>query len=563
MKIALAQINPTVGDLNGNSRKVIDFARRAHQQGADLVVFPELCMTGYPPQDLLEHPAFVEATQEALAEVAQKVPQEMGIILGAPVPNQSRPGKPLFNAALLYEGGERKAEVHKKLLPTYDVFDEHRYFEPADSCEVVVWRGKRLGLHICEDMWNSEEQAAHSLYEENPVSELVAQGVDVFINISASPFSIGKHRHRMDLMGDICRQHGKPFAFVNTVGANTDIILDGDSRVHAGDGSLLHCAPSFEEHVLLWDVEQDVDTCQVVRDDTRDLYDALLLGIRDYFHKTSIFEKAIVGLSGGIDSAVTCALAVHALGPDKVVGVTMPSRYSSSGSVEDSKALADRLGIAFHNLPIEPAVDAFDAILEDVFAGTEEGVAEENIQARARGLTLMALSNKFDYLLLSTGNKSEAAVGYATLYGDMSGGLSVLSDVLKTRVYQLARYINELGEEGVIPENTVTKPPSAELRPGQEDADTLPPYDVLDEVLRRYIEEQQALKQIVEETGFESGLVRKVLDMVDRNEYKRRQAPPGLRVSEKAFGVGRRMPIVMRWEREEIEKIAEERSLAT
>ena len=561
MKIALAQINPTVGDLNGNSRKIIDFARRARQQGADLAVFPELCVTGYPPQDLLEHPAFVEATQEALAEVARKVPQEMGVVLGAPVPNESTPGKPLFNAALLYEGGERKAEVHKKLLPTYDIFDEHRYFEPADSCEVVTWRGKRLGLHICEDMWNGEEQAAHHLYEENPISELAAQDVDLFVNISASPFSVGKHRHRMKLMEGICRQHGKPFAFANAVGANTDIIFDGDSRVHAGDGTLLHCAPSFEEHLLLWNVEQDAEACRIAHHESKDLYEALLLGIRDYFDKTNIFEKAVVGLSGGVDSAVTCALAVHALGPDKVVGVTMPSRYSSSGSVEDSKALADSLGIAFHNLPIEPAVDAFDAMLEDVFAGTEEDVTEENIQARARGLTLMALSNKFGYILLSTGNKSEAAVGYATLYGDMTGGLAVLSDVLKTRVYKLARYINEVGEDVVIPINTIEKPPSAELSPGQEDSDTLPPYDVLDEVLRRYIEEQQALKQIVEETGFESDLVHRVLDMVDRNEYKRRQAPPGLRVSGKAFGVGRRMPIVMRWERKEVERIAEESSL--
>ncbi|MFQ5569314.1 MAG: NAD+ synthase [Rhodothermales bacterium] len=557
MKIALAQINPVVGDLRGNSRKIVDYARRARRQGADLVVFPECCVIGYPPQDLIENRFFIEATGRAVAWIAAEVPQDMGIIIGAPVFNEAPVGKRFLNVTFVYEGGRRVGEVQKTLLPTYDVFDEYRHFEPSSKRHVVEWRDLKLGLHICEDMWNNQADAAYHLYHQNPIDDLAALGADLLINVSASPFAVGKHEERNRLIEESCREHHIPFVFVNQVGANTEVIFDGDSRVHAADGTRLLCAPSFEEALLVWDMEAHDRVCPMKHDDIADLHDALVLGIRDYFHKTGVFTKALIGLSGGIDSAVTCALAVAALGPDRIVGVTMPSKYSSAGSVDDSQALADHLGIAFHTIPIKPAVAAFDEMLADVFAGTPPGIAEENIQARARGLTLMALSNKFGYLLLSTGNKSEMAVGYATLYGDTNGGVAVLSDVLKTRVYELARYINRRAGRTIIPESTLTKPPSAELRPDQQDQDSLPPYPVLDEILRRYIEEQQELDAIVAATGFDRTLVHDILRRVDRNEYKRRQAPPGLRLTMKAFGIGRRLPIVMRWDRTVVEEMAQ------
>lgn len=555
MKIALAQINPVVGDLKRNAHKLVDYARQARSQGADLVVFPELCLIGYPPQDLLENRFFVQAALETADWVAAHVPPEIGLILGSPVPNERRVGKRLYNAALLYEGGRRLATVRKTLLPTYDVFDEYRYFEPAPERRVVTWRGLRLGLHVCEDMWNNEEQADYHLYPFNPIDELAAQGADLFVNISASPFALGKHDRRNAIVREICREHGLPFVLVNQVGANTEILFDGDSRVHAADGTRLLCAPSFEESLLVWDTEAGAGPCPRKHDDVEDLHDALVMGIHDYFFKTGAFTKAIVGLSGGIDSAVTCALAVEALGAERVVGVTMPSRYSSAGSWKDAEALAENLGIAFHHVPIEPAVKAFEQMLGGAFEGLAPGVAEENVQSRTRGVTLMAFSNKFDYLLLSTGNKSEMAVGYVTLYGDTNGGVAVLSDVYKTQVYALAQFVNARAGRPLIPVSTLTKPPSAELRPGQQDSDSLPPYDVLDAILMHYIEGQQELDDIVAATGYDRALVHDVLRRVDRNEYKRRQAPPGLRVTSKAFGMGRRLPIVMHWNRAEVREI--------
>jgi NAD+ synthase (glutamine-hydrolysing) len=564
MKIALAQINPTIGDLDGNRTKILDYARRAHDRGTDLVVFPELCVTGYPPEDLLENPFFKKATQRTVARIAQDVPSSLGVLLGAPVPNGDAYGKPLHNAALLFENGTLQARVDKTLLPTYDIFDEDRYFEPAEERRVIEWRGVRIGLHVCEDMWNVHQpegyQGSHR-YECDPVAELGAQDPDLFINLSASPFSIGKHEIRNELVQHICRRHERPFLLCNQVGANTEIIYDGDSRVHAADGTQVACAASFEEDLLFWDTDAPTEACRTPRSEIGDLHDALVLGVRDYYEKTGIFEKALVGLSGGIDSAVTCALATAALGPERVVGVTMPSEISSEGSVTDSEQLANNLGIEFKEIPIKPAVDAFDTMLADEFAGTEPGVAEENIQSRARGVTLMALSNKFGHLLLSTGNKSEMAVGYVTLYGDTNGGVAVLSDVLKTRVYKLAHHINERAGEAVIPQNTIEKPPSAELREDQKDTDTLPPYDTLDAILKRYVEQKKELGTIVSETGIGEALVRDVLRQVDQNEYKRRQAPPGLRVTDKAFGIGRRIPIVMQWDREAGEALAAEQDL--
>lgn len=549
MKIALAQINPIVGNLRGNGQKIINYAQQARSQGADLVVFPEMSVVGYPPQDLLENTLFIEEVQQAVAWIAAAVPGNLGLILGAPVPNPAPTGKRLFNAALLYEGGQRLGEVHKTLLPTYDVFDEGRHFAAASAWSVVKWRGLKLGLHICEDMWNSAAQAEYHLYEQNPIDRLASQGADLLINISASPFSRGRHQERTALIREICQQHPLPFLLVNQVGGNTELIFDGDSRVHGADGQMVRCGASFREDLLLWEMEAIHQPCRVERDDIADIHDAIALGLHDYFHKTGGFNKVVLGLSGGIDSAVTCALAVAALGAERVVGVTMPSAYSSSGSVEDSQALAENLGIEFHRIPIKPAIAAFDQMLEDVFADTEPGVAEENLQARSRGIVLMALSNKFDYLLLSSGNKSEVAVGYVTLYGDTNGGLAVLSDVFKTCVYELAQHINRRAGRTLIPENTITKPPSAELKPGQQDSDSLPPYEILDAILQRYISGQQDLEQIVAAVGCDRDLVLKILRQVDRNEYKRRQAPPGLRVTSKAFGIGRQMPIVMRWDR--------------
>jgi NAD+ synthase (glutamine-hydrolysing) len=566
MKIALAQINPTIGDLEGNREKILRDARRARDHGADLVVFPELSVTGYPPEDLLENSFFRKATQRTVDDIAQHAPADLGVIVGAPVRNPDAHGKPLHNAALLLENGQVRDRVYKTLLPTYDIFDEDRYFEPAESRSIVEWRGVRLGLHVCEDMWNVHHPEGYQnghRYECDPVAELGAHDPDLFINISASPFSIGKHSVRNDLVEHICRRHERPFLLCNQVGANTEIIYDGDSRIHAADGTQVACAASFEEDLLFWDTETPTDACTTHRHRVPDLHDALVLGIRDYYEKTGIFDKALVGLSGGIDSAVTCALATAALGPEKVVGVTMPSDISSEGSVTDSERLADNLGIEFKEISIEPAVEAFDEMLADEFADTEPGVAEENIQSRARGVTLMALSNKFGHLLLSTGNKSELAVGYVTLYGDTNGGVAVLSDVLKTRVYELARHINERSGAEVIPQSTIDKPPSAELREDQKDTDTLPPYDVLDAILQRYVEQKKELGTIVSETGYDRGLVRDVLEQVDQNEYKRRQAPPGLRVTEKAFGVGRRIPIVKKWDRQVGETLAAEETVSS
>ena len=546
MRIALAQINPVVGDLKGNARKILDYAQRAHALAADLVVFPELCTVGYPPQDLVEIPRFVEDERAARAWIASAAPAKIGLILGGLARNQAGGGKRLYNAAFLYEGGRKTAEVYKSLLPTYDVFDERRHFEPAAERRVVAWRGKRLGIHICEDLWNSIG-SDHARYPVNPIADLAARGADLFINICASPYAVGKEADREQLIVHSCRAHGIPYVFVNQVGANTELIFDGASGVYASDGSCVVCAPVFREALCVWDMDNDIAACAQRPDAMESLHSALVVGIHDYFHKTGAFTKAIVGLSGGIDSAVTCALAVEALGPDKVAGVTMPSVYSSPGSVNDARALADNLGIEFQTIPIRGPVAAFEASLSQAFQGTDPGVAEENIQARARGVLLMALSNKFAYLLLSTGNKSELAVGYATLYGDMNGGLAVLGDVVKTQVYRLARYIN--ARKSCIPESTLTKAPSAELRPNQADQDSLPPYEDLDEILRRYVEQREELADIVNATDLDYGMVEDILRRIDRNEYKRRQAPPCLRVTQKAFGQGRRLPIVMRRER--------------
>ncbi len=556
MTIALCQTNPIVGDLDGNAAAIAALAERAHRDGADMAVFPELSLVGYPPMDLLDRPRFLDACDAAIAALALRVPPGIAVVIGAPRRNTATAGKPIFNAAVVLAGGEVYAEVHKQLLPTYDVFDEYRYFEPAGAQDVVLWRGMRIGLHICEDMWNNREADRRPLYAPNPIDDLAAQGVDLFVNLSGSPFAAHRAAFREALIQEICDEHGVPLVFVNQVGGNTDLVFDGASGVWGPEGPVL-ALPRFATGYALYDTDDPARTAAaydarpyVPHDDLADLHDALVLGIRDYVGKSGFFPSALLGLSGGIDSALTCALAVEALGPERVVGVTMPSAFSSAGSVDDSVALAANLGIRIETLPIAPAVDAFRAMLAPLFAGRAEDVTEENLQSRVRGTALMALSNKFGHLLLTTGNKSESAVGYATLYGDMNGGLGVLSDVFKTDVYRLARRINDRAGRAVIPEPTLTKAPSAELRPGQTDQQTLPPYDVLDAILRRYIEQHQDVDSIVEATGFDGALVRAILDKVDRNEFKRRQAAPGLRVSTKAFGGGRRLPIVMKWDRD-------------
>lgn len=550
MRIALVQFNPVVGNVKGNVSRMASFTRDAHAHGADLVVFPELSVCGYPPMDLLDRPAFLDQVERGIVQLIAEIPEGVGVIVGAPVRNPNPVGKRLFNAALLLSHRGIEAHVYKRLLPTYDVFDEYRYFEPGPPQPVVIWNGVRIGLHVCEDMWNTPDAETPLLYAPDPVADLVRQGVDVLVNLSGSPFASGRSAVRQQLMRDSCLRHSVPFVLVNQSGANTELIFDGDSRVYGADGLPRCILPLFEEAMAVWDLAQpgsplpDAPPSRIAQ-----IHDALVLGIRDYMAKSPFFPKALLGLSGGIDSAVTAALAVEALGAERVVGVTMPSRYSSEGSVADSIALAEALGIPCHTLPIVEPVDAFSTMLQPLFEGTQVGVAEENIQSRVRGVALMALSNKFGYLLLTTGNKSEISVGYCTLYGDTNGGLGVIADVFKTDVYLLARYINERAGRDLIPQSTLTKPPSAELRPDQKDEDSLPPYDVLDAILVRYVERHLDATAIIAETGFDAELVRHLLNLVDRNEYKRRQLPPGLRVSRKAFGTGRRLPIVGSWER--------------
>ncbi len=549
MKIALCQINPTIGDLRGNARSIVDAAGEAHRMGADLAVYPEMSVTGYPPLDLLDNAAFLSDVERTVSSIASSAPGSLGLIVGAPMRNEHRVGKRLRNSALLLAGGELVDQIDKSLLPTYDVYDEYRHFEPAGRRRCMRWRGTRLGVHVCEDMWNSDEAAVFRMYDADPLADLAADGADLFINLSATPFAAGGNARRRATIEGICGRYRRSFVLVNQVGANTDLVFDGDSRVHGPDGRTVLRAASFEEAVLIWDTEQTGATAEPKRDHVADLYGALILGLRDYVRKNGVFTRAVIGLSGGIDSSVTCALAVDALGSDNVVGVAMPSRFTADASMEDARLVAGSLGVELHEIPIDAAVDAFDAMLAGAFECTARGVTEENVQARARSVTLMALSNKFDYLLLSTGNKSEAAMGYMTLYGDMSGGLAVLLDVYKTQVYDLARHINGSRARPVIPERVLQKRPSAELRPGQVDQDSLPPYERLDAILRLHVEGHLDLDAIVETTGYERALVRDVLRRVGENEYKRRQAPPGLRVSRKAFGSGRRMPVTMGWDR--------------
>ncbi len=540
MRIGFAQVNTTVGDFQGNRDRILAAYAELVDAGAELVLTPELAVTGYPPMDLLFQGGFLAAAETCvneLHEAASRAP----LLVGFVERNTNGAGAPFRNAAAVLERGRPRRIVHKTLLPTYDVFDEARYFAPAGDIAPLSIAGKQIGVTICEDVW-TEKYLGHKFYGRDPVAELVQAGAECIVNLSASPYSLGKSPLRREMLSDLARGHGVPFAYCNSVGGNDQLIFDGASLAARPNGDTM-VLDAFRERVAVVDFNGQWPAPQPASPEPAELHDALVLGLRDYFRKCG-FQTALVGLSGGIDSAVTAVLAVEALGASQVTGVAMPSRYSSAGSVADARALADNLGIAFLTIPIE---DAFTVMLQGLapaFGSRGEDVTEENLQSRLRGVTMMALSNKTGALLLTTGNKSELAVGYCTLYGDMCGGLAVISDLPKLRVYELARWINR--EREIIPVSTIEKAPSAELRPDQRDDDSLPPYEILDAILKRLVEEGRSVSEIAAE-GYKEETVRWVARQVDRNEYKRQQAAPGLRVTTKAFGLGRRVPIAQRF----------------
>jgi NAD+ synthase (glutamine-hydrolysing) len=555
MRIALAQINPTVGDIAGNCRKAVEFIDRARAQNAQLVVFPELSVIGYPPKDFLLKPRFIDDNLQGVQWIADRV-QGIDAVVGYAERNADPVGRPLHNAVALLRDGKIVSRHFKTLLPTYDVFDESRYFEPGpvNEKENLVRIGNVVGgLSICEDLWNDERLIPRRLYHRNPIADLHHAGAQLMINTSASPFVVGKHDFRLSLFASQVRQYGQPLVYVNQVGGNDELVFDGNSVVFDAAGNVVAQAKDFEEDLMVVDVP--IGTQPAASNSgpkhrpsqgIESIYRALLLGLRDYVRKCG-FRTVVVGLSGGIDSALTAALAVAALGREKVVGVAMPSRFSSEHSIADARRLAENLGIEFHVVPIEQVHEAYEKTLAPAFAGRPADVTEENLQARIRGALLMAFSNKFNHLLLTTGNKSEIAVGYCTLYGDMCGGLAIISDVPKTTVWELSRWINRSAGREIIPQSSIDKIPSAELRPNQTDQDSLPPYDILDAILFRYVEEDKGAAEIITE-GFDPATVSRVIRLIDRSEYKRRQAAPGLKVTSRAFGFGRRMPIAQNYE---------------
>jgi NAD+ synthase (glutamine-hydrolysing) len=544
MKIALAQLNYHIGNFESNTSKIIDGINRAEKQGADIVVFSELAVSGYPPRDFLEFNNFVELCIASVESIAKHC-INIAAIVGLPTFNDADKGKPLFNSAAFIVEGKIQTIINKTLLPNYDIFDEYRYFEPNTVFNVVEYKGKKIAVTICEDLWNVQD---NPLYTINPMDELLGQNPDFMINIAASPFNYHQTKIRKEVLRKNAVQYNLPLFYVNHVGAQTELLFDGGSLVMDSKGVTVDELKYFEEDFKVFDLDDLIDGVGInyiepARSEIADIHDALVMGIRNYFEKLG-FTKAILGLSGGIDSALTSALAAEALGNENVYNVLLPSRYSSDHSIDDSVKMVKNLNMPYDIINIEEAFNSFEHTLKPFFKDLPSGIAEENLQARTRGVLLMALSNKFGYILLNTSNKSEAAVGYSTLYGDMNGGLSVIGDVYKTQAYKLARYINRNKE--IIPENIITKPPSAELRPDQKDSDSLPDYDILDEILYQYIEQRKGPKDIVE-MGFEETLVNRILKLVNTNEYKRYQTPPMLRISSKAFGMGRRMPIVAKY----------------
>jgi NAD+ synthase (glutamine-hydrolysing) len=548
IKIALAQLNYHVGNFESNTNKIATTIESARKNGADLVVFAELCVCGYPARDFLEFKEFIDLCEDSAKQIAA-VCTDIACIIGIPTYNLKDEGKDLFNSAYFIENGKVKAIVNKALLPNYDVFDEYRYFEPETDFNCIDFKGHRIALTICEDLWNTIE---NPLYITRPMDKLIEQQPDVMINIAASPFAYNHDEERIDILSNNAKQYNMPLFYVNQVGAQTELIFDGGSLVFDNEGKLLDELPYFKEHIAYYQLDKNAQNKSAVSfdhksnikpervSDIEQIHEGLILGIRDYFYKSG-FSRAILGLSGGIDSAVVCALAAEALGPDNVMAVLLPSRFSTDHSITDAEDLVKNLGCKSETIAIKSVTEAFEAALQPQFSGLPFNIAEENIQSRSRAVLLMAMSNKFGYILLNTSNKSEAAVGYGTLYGDMCGGISVLGDVYKTQVYELANHINK--DREIIPVNSIVKPPSAELRPDQKDSDSLPEYDILDTILMEYIEHRKSSSEIIA-MGYEEQVVRRIIKLVNSAEHKRYQTPPILRVSPKAFGMGRRMPIV-------------------
>jgi len=574
LKIAIAQLNPTIGDISDNAKQIIAAAEVAAKQNVRLLLTPELSLCGYPPRDLLLYPGFVESIARQLKTIAQQLPKDIAVLVGTVENNPqatSKGQKPLFNSMALLDGGKIQQIFHKRLLPTYDVFDEDRYFEPGyqanwfnisstNTGEKYQEKCIKIGVTICEDLWNDEQFWGKRNYEVNPIEELAQLGVDVIINLSASPYSVGKQKVREAMLHHAAISYQKPILYANQVGGNDDLVFDGNSVAFNNAGEVISRAKGFESDLVVVEFEQlranfspSYQTSPSIlsregsnigiEEQNQEIFAALTLGVRDYARKCG-FTKAVLGLSGGIDSALVATIASKALGSENVLGVLMPSPYSSDHSISDAVDLVNNLGINSQQLPIASAMQAYDQILEPMFAGTEFGIAEENIQSRIRGNLLMAIANKFGYLLLSTGNKSEMAVGYCTLYGDMNGGLAVIADVPKTRVFELCRWLNR--EQEVIPVNIINKPPSAELKPGQKDEDSLPPYEILDDILERIVCLHQS-ESVIVKAGHDATIVAKVMKLVARAEFKRRQAPPGIKITDRAFGTGWRMPIASHW----------------
>jgi NAD+ synthase (glutamine-hydrolysing) len=542
VKIALAQINTTVGDLAGNEAKILDCAARARSEGVDLVLFPELTITGYPPRDLLLKKDFIAGNLAVLQRLAA-ASGPAALLVGYVSENKNTPGRDVANAAALLQNGQIVGTRAKTLLPTYDVFDEDRYFEPARDNSPISIANQVCGVTICEDIWNDEDFWPHRRYRTNPAGDVLLAGARQLFNISASPWHVGKEKLRGQMLASLARKSSRPVALCNLIGGNDELIFDGNSLVFNAAGELIAQGKAFEEDFVVVDTEKSPAISPVTTSEEENVYRALVLGLRDYFQKCG-FKSAVLGLSGGIDSAVVACLAMAALGSEHVHGVSLPSQFSSQGSLDDARLLAQRLGLRYDVIPIQPCFEAVKQQVKPAFGGRPEDTTEENIQARLRGVILMALSNKFGSLLLTTGNKSELAVGYCTLYGDMCGGLAVISDVPKTMVYRIARWINR--DHEIIPVASITKPPSAELRPDQTDQDSLPPYETLDAILEHYVVHGHSPAEIVR-LGFAPETVKRVIRLIDVNEYKRRQAAPGLKVTSKAFGVGRRFPIAQRY----------------
>ena len=556
MKIAIAQLNPTIGDITNNAKQIVTAATDAAKQNVRLLLTPELSLCGYPPKDLLLFPGFIESMNQELKAIATQLPDNIAVLVGTVETNPhatSKGQKPLYNSMALLDGGEVKQVFHKRLLPTYDVFDEDRYFEPGYEANYFTLDEIKIGVSICEDLWNDEQFWGKRSYEVNPIEELAQLEVDVIVNLSASPYTVGKQKLREEMLHHAAVSYQKPILYANQVGGNDDLVFDGNSVAFDSMGEVVSRAKDFDTDLVVVELGELIATKKRSRppltppnkggmDSNEEIYKALVLGVKDYARKCG-FNKAILGLSGGIDSALVAAIASEALGAENVLGVLMPSPYSSDHSVSDAVDLVNNLGMKSQKIEIESAMKAYDTILDPMFAGTEFGIAEENIQSRIRGNLLMAIANKFNYLLLSTGNKSEMAVGYCTLYGDMNGGLAVIADVPKTRVFKLCRWLNR--DREVIPNNIITKPPSAELKPGQKDSDSLPSYEILDDILERIVCQHQSTTEIIE-AGHDSETVSKVMKLVTRAEFKRRQAPPGIKITDRAFGTGWRMPIAKR-----------------